>query len=268
MDRGRAHQAAHRFGAGAPDPVMYSKSGFKAGEEMFDSFARKRNRADVTKGVPSLDVEIVPNIAPEAGEVVIEKRYPSAFFGTPLMSFLNAFGANSVLLVGFTTSGCVRATCVDAMSYNVNVGVVAEGCADRLEIAHKASLLDIHMKYAGVIGIDDAFAYCALYKIGVHHEQTHSPRGGFERGDGSPLSVGPAGGAPRLRPCPERVEGCKRGSLPRERSVAGARSTLLAQRRVSGGGCPHATRPGQHWNRSNDLVSVAEHPLCRQSHRR
>ncbi len=69
-------------------------------------------------------------------------------------------------------------------------------------------------------------AYCALHKIGVHPEETHSPRGEFERGDGSPLSVGPAGRAPRLR----RL--CKRGSLPRERSVAGARSTLLPQRGV------------------------------------
>ena len=71
--------------------------------------------------------------------------------------------------------------------------------------------------------------YCALHKIGVHHEETHSPRGKFERGDGSPLSVGSAGRAPCL-PRPEPVEGCKRGSLPRERSVAGARSTLLPQR--------------------------------------
>ena len=57
----------------------------------------------------------------------------------------------------------------------------------------------------------------------------HSPRGEFERGGGPPLSVGPAGRAPRL-PRPEPVEGCKRGSLPRERSVAGGRSTLLPRR--------------------------------------
>ncbi len=142
-------------------PVMYSKSGVKRGEEKFDSFARKRSRdkLDVTRGVPSLEVDIVKDIAPEPGEVVIEKRYPSAFFGSPLMSFLNAHGADTLLLVGFTTSGCVRATCVDAMSYNFNVGVVADGCADRLQIAHKASLLDMNMKYADVIGIEEALAY-------------------------------------------------------------------------------------------------------------
>ena len=140
-------------------PVMYSKSGTKAGEEQFDSFARKRRRADVTKGVPSLDMPIVAEIGPRPGEVVVEKRYPSAFFGTPLMSFLHAYGADTILLVGFTTSGCVRGTCVDAMSFNFRVGVVAEGCADRIHLSHKASLLDMNMKYGDVIGLDEALAY-------------------------------------------------------------------------------------------------------------
>lgn len=152
-------------------PVMYSKSGIKAGEERFDSFSRKRTRADVTKGVPGLNIEIVAEIGPRPGEVVIEKRYPSAFFGSPLMSFLNACGADTLLLTGFTTSGCVRATCVDAMSYNLNVGVVADGCADRIQLAHKASLLDISMKYADVISTDEALAY--LEKV----SQTQAVRG-------------------------------------------------------------------------------------------
>jgi len=140
-------------------PVIYSRSGIKAGEERFDSFARKRKQADVTKGVPSLDVDIVTEIGPRSDEVVVEKRYPSAFFGTPLMSFLHACAADTILLVGFTTSGCVRATCVDAMSYNFCVGVVADGCADRLHIAHKASLLDMSMKYADVITLGEALTY-------------------------------------------------------------------------------------------------------------
>ena len=140
-------------------PVMYSRSGFLKAEEAFDSFARKRKQADVTHGVPSLKVEIVSEIAPQPEDVVIEKRYPSAFFGTPLMSFLHAWGADTILLTGFTTSGCVRATCVDAMSYNFNVGVVADGCADRLEISHKASLLDMNMKYADVISLEEALRY-------------------------------------------------------------------------------------------------------------
>jgi len=140
-------------------PVMYSKSGIKAGEEAYDSFARKRRSADVTRGVPSLDVPIVAEIAPRPREVVIEKRFPSAFFGSPLISFLVAAGADTLLLAGFTTSGCVRATCVDAMSYNLRVGVVADGCADRLHLAHKASLLDMHLKYGDVIDTDEALAY-------------------------------------------------------------------------------------------------------------
>lgn len=140
-------------------PVIYSVSGFEQGEEGFDSFARKRRDQDVTRGVPSIEVPVVADIAPRSGDIVIKKRYPSAFFGTPLISFLHAAGIDTLLLVGFTTGGCVRATCVDAMSYNLNVGVVADGCADRLHIAHNASLLDIDMKYGDVIRCDEAVHY-------------------------------------------------------------------------------------------------------------
>jgi len=152
-------------------PVMYSKSGVRAGEESFDSFARKRRSADVTHGVPSLEIPIVAEIAPRPREIVIEKRFPSAFFGSPLVSFLHAYGADTILLAGFTTSGCVRATCVDAMSYNFHVGVIGDGCADRLSIAHKASLLDIHMKYGDVVDVDEAVQY--LERVG--QPPVHSP---------------------------------------------------------------------------------------------
>jgi len=75
------------------------------------------------------------------------------------MSFLHASHIDTVLLAGFTTGGCVRATCVDAMSYNFNVGVVADGCADRLQIAHDASLLDMDMKYGDVLRCSEALDY-------------------------------------------------------------------------------------------------------------
>lgn len=142
-------------------PVMYSRSGVRAGEERFDSFRRKRSRALGDDAPPTLEIPIVAELAPHPGDVVIEKRHPSAFFGTPLMSFLNRLRVDTILLAGFTTSGCVRATCVDAMSYDFNVGVIAEGCADRLHLAHKASLLDMHMKYADVISLEDALSYLA-----------------------------------------------------------------------------------------------------------
>jgi nicotinamidase-related amidase len=140
-------------------PVMYTMSGFERAEESFDSFARKRRDKDVAHGVPTIEVPIVADIAPRPGEVVIKKRYPSAFFGTPLISFLHAGGIDTLLLAGFTTGGCVRASCVDAMSYNLNVGVVADGCADRLQIAHDASLLDMDMKYGDVVHCGEAVDY-------------------------------------------------------------------------------------------------------------
>jgi len=75
------------------------------------------------------------------------------------MRFLTTYGADTLLPAGFTTSGCVRALYVDAVPYSLNVGVVADGGADRIHLSHKASLLDMHMKYGDVVGLDEALAY-------------------------------------------------------------------------------------------------------------
>ncbi len=90
--------------------------------------------------------------------MVLLKRYPSAFFGTPLVSFLTGAGVDSLVVCGITTSGCVRATVVDAMSYNYNAVVAADACADRLQLSHRVALLDMHMKYADVMLVDQVLA--------------------------------------------------------------------------------------------------------------
>lgn len=98
-------------------------------------------------------------LVPEADELVISKQYPSAFFGTSLASTLTAMGVDSVLLTGLTTSGCVRASCVDAMSHGFRTAVIAEACGDRHPGPHEANLFDMNAKYADVVSEADAVAF-------------------------------------------------------------------------------------------------------------
>jgi maleamate amidohydrolase len=81
----------------------------------------------------------------------VSKQYPSAFFGTSLASTLTAMGVDGVLLGGVSTSGCVRATCVDAMSHGFRTAVIADACGDRHPAPHEANLFDMNAKYADVV---------------------------------------------------------------------------------------------------------------------
>jgi maleamate amidohydrolase len=102
---------------------------------------------------------IVEEIAPQPGDVVVRKQKPSAFFGTPLISMLNEVHADSVLVAGTTTSGCVRASVIDAFSYNFKISVVEECVFDRGQSSHKINLFDMAMKYADVISLKEAIDY-------------------------------------------------------------------------------------------------------------
>ena len=92
-----------------------------------------------------------PGIQPAEDEIVISKQYPSAFFGTPLDSILQDLEVDTVIITGVTTSGCVRATCVDTMSYGYVPIVVADACGDRHDAPHEANLFDMNAKYADVV---------------------------------------------------------------------------------------------------------------------
>jgi nicotinamidase-related amidase len=102
---------------------------------------------------------IVPDIAPAPQDLVIGKQKPSAFYGTPLLGYLVQFGCDGVIVTGTTTSGCVRATVVDAFSANYHVVVVEDGCADRSQASHAINLCDMNAKYADVIGSPEVIAY-------------------------------------------------------------------------------------------------------------
>lgn len=100
-----------------------------------------------------------PTLQPQDGDLVITKRYASAFFATHLASTLTALHVDTVLITGFSTSGCVRATALDAMQHGFAPFVVREGCGDRHPGPHEANLFDLQAKYAEVISEDEAVAH-------------------------------------------------------------------------------------------------------------
>jgi maleamate amidohydrolase len=103
-------------------------------------------------------VEIDPRIAPLDTEPVFNKLWASAFFATPLASFLAADRADSLVVTGASTSGCIRATVVDALQHGYRPTVPREAVGDRNPAAHEANLYDIEAKYGDVVALDEVLA--------------------------------------------------------------------------------------------------------------
>ena len=120
--------------------------------------------------------EINPEIAPEPQDIVIRKLKPSGFHGTPLKSFLTHLKADSLLMVGTTTSGCVRASVIDAFSENYRVALVEEGCFDRSEASHAINLCDMNAKYADIVSTDETIEFIE----GLEDELFELPKGAAE----------------------------------------------------------------------------------------
>ncbi len=139
-------------------PVAYTRYCYSARGARYDGFALKRGNLErFLEGAPG--TRIVTELTPADDELVIDKTTASALFGTPLVQYLVRLGVDSVLIGGVSTSGCVRATCIDAVSYGFNAAVLEDGVADRIEQSHKASLLDLWMKYADVMTCREAIEY-------------------------------------------------------------------------------------------------------------
>ncbi len=102
-----------------------------------------------TKG--HLGTQVVEELAPMPGDFALVKNNASCFFGTPLISYLVGLNVDTLLVVGCTTSGCVRATVVDGQAYNMRMIVVEDGVFDRGEASHAISLWDMQAKYADVV---------------------------------------------------------------------------------------------------------------------
>jgi nicotinamidase-related amidase len=132
---------------GAGIPIFYSTS------ETRGDATVKTVRATKRRGIPTDPAlyEIRPEFAPLAGDVIVRKQRASAFYGTPLMAHLTQLGIQTVIVCGESTSGCVRASAVDAYSNGFHVVLAEECCFDRSPLSHKINLFDLHHKYADVI---------------------------------------------------------------------------------------------------------------------
>ena len=102
---------------------------------------------------------VVEPLSPVEGELVLAKVRPSAFFGTPLLTWLMLRGVDQVVVVGGATSGCVRATVLDAYSHGLEVLLPHDGCFDRVTTSHVVSLVDLDTKYARVVNAPDVVVH-------------------------------------------------------------------------------------------------------------
>ncbi len=146
-------------------PVFYTNVVYQEGGADGGVFYRK---------VPALEVFVAGNplgdwpegLRPGPDETVISKQYPSAFFGTPLAAQLTELGVDTLIITGLTTSGCIRATCVDTMSPGFIPIIVADACGDRHAAPHEANLFDMNAKYADVL--DEASVVAHLENLARH----------------------------------------------------------------------------------------------------
>jgi nicotinamidase-related amidase len=141
-------------------PVVYSKGNVVDKYHSGDSV--KGTRGDQVNHI--YGAPIVAEIAPLESEYVVEKAKASAFFGTPLSSYFQRNGVDTLLICGTATSGCVRASVIDAFSHGYQVFVVEECVFDRSELSHAVNLFEMNAKYASVIRFETAADYVATWE--------------------------------------------------------------------------------------------------------
>ncbi len=142
-------------------PVFYSTGDTRSESRPNFVSATKRIRPPVNPA----DYAIRPEFKPQPGDVVITKQRASVFYGTPLLAHLTQLGIQTLIMCGESTSGCVRATAVDAYSNGFHVVLVEECCFDRSELSHKVNLFDMHHKYVDVMHIEEVVAHLEGMKV-------------------------------------------------------------------------------------------------------
>lgn len=141
-------------------PVIFTNVEYQPGGTDGGVFYRKVPALRVFDRGSSLGA-FPPTLQPLPGELIVTKQYASAFFGTPLASSLSASGIDSLLIGGFSTSGCIRATALDACQHGFIPFVVSDACGDRHPDPHAANLFDLQAKYAEVVGESDVLKLLA-----------------------------------------------------------------------------------------------------------
>jgi maleamate amidohydrolase len=147
-------------------PVVFTTVSYGDGDRVAAKAFIDKVPALLTLEAGSRWVEIDERLEPQPGEPVLNKLFASAFFGTPLGSLLASHGCDSLVVTGASTSGCVRATAVDALQHGYRPVVPREAVGDRNPVAHEASLYDIDLKYGDVVSLDECLS--ALNVLEVH----------------------------------------------------------------------------------------------------
>jgi maleamate amidohydrolase len=141
-------------------PVLYP---YVSQKETFDK-GRLSDKVPAIMNIAQKGYEFVAEIAPSGDDILLPKKHPSAFFGTPLASYLINAGADSVVVTGCTTSGCVRGSVVDAFAYNFRVLVPHDAVYDRSATSHAVNLFDMASKYADVMTTSEALGSLGALK--------------------------------------------------------------------------------------------------------
>jgi len=128
-------------------------------ESIHQAKPRPKPADDAARARAARKYDIVDEVAPIAGEVVLRKTAPSAFWGTPLIAQITHLGVDTLIVAGESTSGCVRASVVDGASHRIRMIVVEECVFDRHEAAHAINLFDMDQKYADVIPLTEALSF-------------------------------------------------------------------------------------------------------------
>lgn len=144
-------------------PVFHTNVAYTPGGVDGGVFFRKvKALACFERGLHPHWASFAQGLEPAAEEPVITKQYASAFFGTSLASTLASSGIDTLLISGLSTSGCVRASALDACQHGFAPLVVREAVGDRDARVHEANLFDLNAKYADIIGIEEAIAHLAM----------------------------------------------------------------------------------------------------------
>ncbi len=147
-------------------PIVYTTVEYSKGDQVAAKAFIDKIPVLTTLAAGSPWVEIDPRIAPGPGEPVLKKLFASSFFGTPLQALLTAHDVDTLIVTGASTSGCVRATVVDAIQHAFRPVVPREAVGDRNSDAHEANLYDIDAKYGDVVPLAAALEYLAAIADG------------------------------------------------------------------------------------------------------
>ncbi len=143
-------------------PVVFTRVEYATPSEGGQFYRKVPALAAFDTGNPMGD--FTPELAPHADDIVVTKFFPSAFFGTDLAAQLHALGVDTILITGLSTSGCVRASTLDALCHGFVPLVVEDACGDRDRRVHNANIFDLKSKYAEVVGSAEAEAYLADHR--------------------------------------------------------------------------------------------------------